>query len=382
MRSKIKVLLVSPYSREHVGGIGTWTKIMLDFCKEREDIELVFQNTAAKLNKRAALKNVLFHIVIGSLDSLSIIFKLIRNMIRHKPDIVHYTSSAAFGLYKDSVVVFIVKKLFRKKIVIHWRFGRIPELCELKNKEWRLLSSVIKKTSASIVIDENSYKTLQNEGMRNVYLTPNPISPQLEALSRQIDDENHNAQRERGIVLFVGHVLKAKGIVELIKATKDNPSVSKLIVIGPFFDEEFKQELNDLSKDTTKDPNWISWEGELVREQVFEYLKKCSVFCLPSYTEGFPNSVIEAMAFGCPIVASKVGAIPEMLADGCGELVEARQVEPLKESLSKVLDNPEQTAEMGKRAHSKVLENYVIEKVYSLYYEIWQNCLTNSRSSN
>lgn len=377
MKKSIKVLLVSPYSKTKVGGIGTWTKIMLDYCESRSDIELFFQNTGTQLPKRAALNNRLLHIVIGSVDSASIILKLFFNMIRHKPDIVHYTSSAGFGLYKDKIAVFIVRKIFRKDFVIHWRFGRIPELGISKNREWVMLSSVVRSVSASIVIDKRSYETLIGEGLPKVFLTPNPISPQLEALSRQLV-EDRCKEREKGTVLFVGHILKTKGIKELIEATKNNPYVSKLIVIGPFFDDSFKEELIKLSEMTDKGANWISWEGELEREKVFEYYQRCAVFCLPSYTEGFPNSVIEAMSFACPILATNVGAIPEMLEDGCGDVVEAKEVDSLKLTLNEMIINTESSINKGEKARSKVLNNYTIDRVYEQYYSIWMKCLQKS----
>lgn len=375
MKEKLKVLLVSPYSKVKVGGIGTWTKIMLDYCKDRQDVELYFQNTATSLPKRAALSNGFFHILIGSVDSLSILLKLVFNLIRYKPDVVHYTSSAGFGLYKDSVAVFFVKKVFKKQFIIHWRFGRIPELGKQKNKEWEMLSRCVSKASASIVIDESSYNTLENEGFDNVYITPNPISPQLEDVSRQLDVDCVCEQRDEGTVLFVGHILKTKGIVELINATKDNPAVKRLIVIGPFFDEAFEQEMHALALDTSKASQWIYWAGELEREKVFEYYKRCSVFCLPSYTEGFPNTVIEAMALGCPIVSTKVGAIPEMLNDNCGKLVEAKEVDKLADTIRDVIENKPMAIEIGKNARDKVLNQYVIDKVYQMYYSIWSRLL-------
>ena len=238
-----------------------------------------------------------------------------------------------------------------------------------------MLSRCVRRSSASIVIDERSYNMLVKEGFMNIYLTPNPISPQLESVSRQLDINDISEHRDNGSVLFVGHILKAKGISELIKATKDNPAVTKLIVIGPFFDDVFEQEMYDLASDTRKDSNWIFWAGELEREKVFEYYKRCSLFCLPSYTEGFPNTVIEAMALGCPIIATPVGAIPEMFAGDCGRLVEAKDVENLAVAIQNVIENKPNAIEMGKNAREKVLKQYVIERVFQMYYSIWCDIL-------
>lgn len=365
----IKVLLVSPYHTKSVGGIGTWTKLVLDYCEKRTDVCLFFQNTVNGLPKRKSLNNRLFYYYIGIIDSLAILFKLFGNMVRHKPDIVHYTSSAGNALYKDLAAIFIVKKLFRKKFVIHWRFGRIPQLYKDKNKEYKLLAKTVKRVDMSMVLDSVSYNCITDAGCPCV-LIPNPMSLAMQKASEIECDKS----RDTGVVLFVGHMLKEKGIFELVRACIDSDSVKKLIMVGPFFDEILKNEIVELSKER-KDDGWIDFKGELKREEVWDYYRTCSVFCLPSYTEGFPNVIIEAMAFACPIVATKVGAIPEMLADGCGELIEAKQVEPIKDSLKRMLDHPKLAQKMGINAHSKAMNNYTIEKVFKRYIEVWNSLI-------
>ena len=65
-------------------------------------------------------------------------------------------------------------------------------------------------------------------------------------------------------------------------------------------------------------------------------LSASDVFVLPSYTEGFPNVIIEAMAMGKPIIATSVGAIPEMLDEGCGVVVPPKDADSLQKALQKV----------------------------------------------
>lgn len=361
----IKVLLVSPFHEKSVGGIGTWTKLVLDYYENRKDVCLIFQNTVNGLPKRQSQKNRLYYLYIGIVDSLLIHHKLIRNMMRYKPDIVHYTSSAGNALYKDLLSAFIVRKLFKKKFVIHWRFGRIPQLFQDKNKEYKLLAKTVKRVDMSMVLDSDSLKCITGAGCPCV-LIPNPMSSTIQKAA----ENNKVIDRNSGEVLFVGHMLRAKGIFELVQSCIDNKAVKKLIMIGPFFDEDVKKEITELSRKRPEE-NWIEFKGEIKREEVWDYYRKCSVFCLPSYTEGFPNVIIEAMAFSCPIVATKVGAIPEMLSDGCGLLVDSKQVESLKNSLEMMLDNSIKANEMGQKAHAKAMENYTIEKVYDSYCNVW-----------
>lgn len=369
-----KVLLVSPYSAKDIGGIGTWTKIMLDYCKDRDDVQLCFQNTASRLPKSKSNKYLISHIVIGVLDSVSILMRLFCNMVRHKPDIVHYTSSAAFALNKDRIACFIVRQLFRKQFVIHWRFGRIPEIIESKSKECHGLIKVVKAASASIVIDKRSYFSLQKIGALNVFNLPNPISIALQNESESLNVVRLQQEREMGTVLFVGHVIRTKGIVELVKACAECSDVKKLVVIGSCIDESLKKELNIIAA-KRDDGQWLKWEGVVMREKVFDYYRKCNIFCLPSYTEGFPNTVIEALANAAPTIATNVGAIPEILADSCGICIPSRDIGALKDAITTALSNATKSIKMGINGREKVLKEYTIDEVYQGYQGIWDNVL-------
>ena len=374
----IKVLLVAPYHPTKVGGIGTWTKNILDYCSDRHDIQLVFQNTVNNLPKRRSLKNKLFHIFIGCVDSLLILVLLFWNIIIEKPDIVHYTSSASYALYKDYIAS-VICKIFKVPFVIHWRFGRIPDLCKQRNREYRALIKVIKNSSSSIVIDKLSYKALEDMGLIDkVCCIPNPISPKLQTIAQEIVKiGSTNVVRNKGEILFVGHILKTKGVSELVSAIANTKEIEKLTLVGPFFDEVYKQELTDISskRDSGK---WLNIVGELKREDVFNYFLSCGIFCLPSYTEGFPNVIIEAMAHACPIVATKVGAIPEMLEDNCGTVIVPENIKNLEEALVSMVNNYEESINMGKNACNKVLSLYTLDKVFSEYYNLWSKLLSKN----
>ena len=372
-RKEPKVLLVSPYSSKTVGGIGTWSKIVLDYSQEQEDCKVSFLNTVQGLPKRWALNYKLAHILIGILDSVLIIIRLILRMFFTRPDVVHYTSSAASALYKDKIAIGIVKGLFKKKFVIHWHFGRIPIIFEEKGKEYELFVQVCQNADISITIDARSQETLERAGIKSVYV-PNPIPVALQHKAEELSIGNEEKSRNKGEVLFVGHVLETKGIIELVKACLDNKMVERLIVVGPFFDDNLKKDVISLAsqRDGGK---WLQLVGEKTREEVWDYYKTCSLFCLPSYTEGFPYVILEAMAFACPVVATKVGAIPEMLSRGCGSLVDAKKVEPLREAINTMLSNMREANQNGKNAHEKVLREFTIKNVFQKYSEVWNSVL-------
>jgi glycosyltransferase involved in cell wall biosynthesis len=81
------------------------------------------------------------------------------------------------------------------------------------------------------------------------------------------------------------------------------------------------------------------------------------VFVLPSLSEGCPHVLLEAMAAGCPIVATRTGAIPEIIRDGeTGILVDPGDSFQIEEAVRHLFRHPEEAKAMGRRAHEKVDE--------------------------
>ena len=103
-----------------------------------------------------------------------------------------------------------------------------------------------------------------------------------------------------------------------------------------------------------------------------ERMAACDLLVLPSYTEGFPNVVLEAMALGKAIVATDVGAIPEMLEAKCGLLVKPKDVQGLTTVLRSLLNDGNLRTELGNRARERALANYSIDVVFPRYMSLWR----------
>jgi glycosyltransferase involved in cell wall biosynthesis len=169
------------------------------------------------------------------------------------------------------------------------------------------------------------------------------------------------------VLMFLGWLTPAKGLAELLEAwNRVRPSGWRLVVAGPG-SEAYRRELLD-----TYRPAAVEFVGELTHESALRALASAAAFVLPSHTEGFPNSVLEAMALGRAIVATDVGAIPEMLADGCGIVVPPRDVDQLTAALQRVLGDAELRSEMGKRARRRAVTVYAIGPVFEQYLTIWR----------
>jgi glycosyltransferase involved in cell wall biosynthesis len=171
-------------------------------------------------------------------------------------------------------------------------------------------------------------------------------------------------------VLFVGWMLEAKGVRELLEALRALPA-ARLTLIGaedPQFLASVRGELEALGPRVRRLP-------PRPREEVMTLYAEADVFVLPTWREGFPNVVLEAMAAGLPVVATPVGAIPEAVRDGEeGLLVPVRDPVALTSALRRLIDDRGLRLALGARARARAESVFSMEAVTaqleSLYREL------------
>ena len=173
-------------------------------------------------------------------------------------------------------------------------------------------------------------------------------------------------------VVFVGTIWPAKGIATLASVAERVPdAVFQLVGGGPSgLRDAFIRDLESrhlLSRVSVLDarPN----------KDVFALLAEADVFLFPSLREGLPNSVLEAMAVGLPVVASNVGAIPEIIdvPEG-GMLLDPEDVDGFAQAIDHLRRHPELRNEMGSHNRMKAKRNYdydvVVNRLCSVYDDI------------
>lgn len=363
----MKVLLVSPLPPP-MGGIASWTIHVLAYFKRNdENIDLIHYNTGGG-KRRITDLTFLKRIYFGLFGLYRIISDIEKTAADNNVNIIHITSSASLGLFRDFVTLLKLSNL-QAKTCIHFRFGRIPQLSIKKNWEWKLLKTVCKMADKVIVIDIQSYKTLQSEGLKNVFYLPNPLSEEIETKVKN----SPVVHRGKGSVLFVGHIIPAKGVYELVTACSQLTEVTNLTLIGPY-EKSVHQDLMMISEKKGCD-GWIGFTGNKDQSYIIDKMKECSVFVLPSYTEGFPNVILESMASAAPVIATNVGAIPEMLDEKntqpAGICVNSMDVDVLRDEIKEVLNNPLKSNRMGELAQKRVFEEYSMKIVVEKLINIW-----------
>jgi glycosyltransferase involved in cell wall biosynthesis len=101
-------------------------------------------------------------------------------------------------------------------------------------------------------------------------------------------------------------------------------------------------------------------------------LPNFEIFCLTSTSEGTPNAILEAMAAGLPVVATRVGGIPHIVQDGItGLLVDSEDVEGLASALEALLRDPERARQMGAAGRKRVVENFNCQRIARVFEEYY-----------
>jgi glycosyltransferase involved in cell wall biosynthesis len=138
------------------------------------------------------------------------------------------------------------------------------------------------------------------------------------------------------LLLFVGSHIPEKGCFELINAfnaiSQQEPNC-KLVMIGGGSAALALQDLVSQLKLDSK----VIFAGKLSHDLLPRWFAAADALCLPSYREGIPNVIMEAMASGLPVVATSVGGIPEVVTDESGILITPKDVESLVKGLAQAL---------------------------------------------
>lgn len=158
---------------------------------------------------------------------------------------------------------------------------------------------------------------------------------------------------DRLIVLFVGHLLRAKGVRELADAigVLGDPFVGVFVGGGP----EHGYGCDRTGADR------LRYVGERPHAEVVRYMSAADVLVLPSYSEGLPTVIVEAGSLGLPVIGSAVGGIPELLGDGRGTLLPDVSAESVGASLAAFAANPATARDAAGRLRALVVDRYDVD---------------------
>jgi glycosyltransferase involved in cell wall biosynthesis len=180
------------------------------------------------------------------------------------------------------------------------------------------------------------------------------------------------------VALTVGHLTHIKGVDVLIEAAArlgtDLPQTIFLVVGSG-------NRLGDLQRSIELHQLGSRFRLLGERSDVPELLEAADLFVLPSRSEGQPNSLLEAMATGLPVVATRVGGVPELCADGReGLLVPPDDAAALGGALGAILTSPDLARRLGRAARERAERDFSVTTMVRRYEQLYETVVTGARS--
>lgn len=175
------------------------------------------------------------------------------------------------------------------------------------------------------------------------------------------------ASKREHTVLFLGDISRAKGVSDLVRAFALANDGYRLVFGGTGATGDLLRLARSLHVgEAVECPGWMS--GEHKRSA----LARAALFVLPSYAEGMPMAVLEAMSWGLPVIATPVGALPQLIQhERNGLLVPAGDIAALSQALARLMQDPRLRDRLGAAARATVEARYTPDAMLSTLGQIY-----------
>lgn len=228
-------------------------------------------------------------------------------VIIHRYDILLINNSLAKEAFIRDAVYIQISKIFNKKVIVFFR-GLDPKIQEeIESNKLPVFKKYILKADACVVLSKAFKNRLRKWGYKdNIFMETTIVDPNLVSLRTPYSNNSNN-------LLFLSRVEKYKGVYELLDSfiilQRNNNNLTLTIAGNGVALNELKKTVKDKSIENVFFPGYV--EGK----EKADIMNKADVFVFPSYAEGMPNAILEALAFGLPIVTSNVGGIPDIFVN-------------------------------------------------------------------
>jgi len=316
---------------------------------------------------------------IAPIRNLKSIYQMFRLFRKEKPDIVHVHTPVA------SVLGRIAAKLARVPTIIYTAHGFYfhENMSPKKYKLFYTIEKLCAKWCTDYIFtqsEEDGQLAIDNNFLSadNITIISNGVDVNGKFNPDNIDEAKTVAlKKEFGfsehdiVITFIGRLVKEKGIFDLLNAfNKVKQDNIKLLIIGSTSSSERDQQTSDELEKYKENTNVI-FTG--YRNDISEILSISDVFCLPSYREGMPRSIIEAMAMNCGIIATNIRGSREEVDHGVnGYLVNLNDPTEIASTIESLANDRETLAKFKKNAREKAVNYYDEKKVVKTQMEIFE----------
>jgi glycosyltransferase involved in cell wall biosynthesis len=316
--------------------------------------------------------------ILGMRDAVKRFFQILYWLVKFRPNVVHVNTSPSIGLLVRDVPLFIVLRIVGVPCVAHLHGGNVEGFYGRKGLKKDILRLGFRCCRAIFVITrECESRGRQLFGDRIIYV-PNMIDDEL--LEDKSEKQIFSLQQKTPLQLIhVAWQSPMKGSLDIVRAMQSVQTAVHCDLVGKAATESevaIKSEIDQLGVREK-----VSLVGIKTGQVLDTAYRQADIFLLPTHKEGpegFPMVILEAMAYGLPIIANEVGNIPEMIGfdtdRSAGVLL--KQVDPIdpKELAALIDDLAQDTVKrqaFSRNGVQRVTEEYAASKVVPKIEKIW-----------
>lgn len=281
--------------------------------------------------------------------------------------IVHI-QGAAFASFERNIFFVRVGKWFGKKVIMHMHCADFESYYNPSRHKKRIVH-IINSCDSFLVLSDSWKMYFEEIGVKNniIHVLNNTITPPIQ----------HKVEKDVSCLnlLYLGVIGQRKGIYDVLKVFKDNKvrykNKIKLRIGGNQEEEKLRSVINEYDLNDI-----VKFEGFVSGNKKIECLNWADIYILPSFNEGLPIGILEAMAYGHPIISSPVGGIPAVVKDGInGVLVEPGNEVEIAKAINRFMDNESLIEEYGKNS-LEMVRPYLPKAVFKILADYYKELIT------
>jgi len=347
-----KILLVGPFPPA-VGGVTTSLHNILYSDLAKNYRYTCFSNSRPP--KKSSMgshgykdffQGGLFRMISGIFVTLYHILVFPIRLRRIQPDIVQIHTSDYFVFWENTFYL-LWAKLLGKKVILRMG-GVFDKFYRNSNPLARMLIRRILRIPDVLIVQSSYWKSFIESLTRPRRIRV--VNNFLEV--SEFSTPRKEAPNSRKVLFICGTEALRKGLDVVLESIRylshDGIGDSKFIFVAS--NERIRRKVRDLQVHP-----YVEFRDILTKQEMLREYREADLFVLPSFGEGFPNSLLEAMASGLPVIATRVGAVPEVIEDNVnGILIEPGDPGALTRAVKKILNNPQLRETLGRNNKEKV----------------------------
>jgi asparagine synthase (glutamine-hydrolysing) len=290
----------------------------------------------------------------------TVALRLMATCIRRRPQAAYFTLVPVGMAYYRDIAFVAVLKILRIPVIFHLHGLGVREAAR---KWWKRRLYGWTFSGATVIhLSERLYQDIEAFVPREkCHFLPNGIVDWGAALPSRVRDKPRPIPR----VLFLSNMREAKGVlvvVEALRALRARGVAFEALFVGDASDRQFLERFEALLSEGGM-RGAVRYVGPKYGEEKMRIMAESDIFVFPSFQEGLPIVVLEAMSAALPVVATKQGGLPDLVEDGVtGFLVPVRDASAVADRLATLIEDPDLRAAMGERARERFLERFTLEK--------------------